>query len=597
MTEVDHYINPLRANGNPKSWIVIAASSLLGGDRSGYSQTWRRASAQFHRNMPSGETRERKTSYDTPERLWADISSWCGSGGLTFLWAHNLQWTARVTGLLEQLPAIGWTLDAFALNPGASWMVWRNGRATLKIADTLSVWPHGIDWLGSMFGLGRKKMPPVGAPWHEWDSYTTRDRDILVRAVASYMWWVEENGLGTLAVTGNSQAWKGFRRRFLIHPILVHHDESLLAMERRAMWTGRCEAYWRGSLLREVVDEWDFTMAHNTIARTERIPTVPHMPIGPGSDLAKLLEDERYAVLAEVEVQTDVPCVPMARQGQICWPTGRFHTVLWSPELRIALDQCRDIRVVAGQLYRAESALKGWAEWVAAHMDAEDLAVPLWAKDILKRWSNILVGRFGMRYPKWRKVGQAPTSMVSAAALTDSDGEDLGAIIQVGHDIWEQAGWSLPRDHAPAITGYVMSAMRARLWRLMNCLPAEALLYVDTDSVLIPDHFRREMDIVSRQPGMEGLRLKRSWDGLSIYGPRQLVTGDSVRVAGLPKVAQRLGRNDFEGEVTESLLEALKAGHSSAVRSTPRQWTIVGEDTRREGTGFGWTKPFTVNEV
>jgi hypothetical protein len=104
------------------------------------------------------------------------------------------------------------------------------------------------------------------------------------------------------------------------------------------------------------------------------------------------------------------------------------------------------------------------------------------------------------------------------------------------------------------------------------------------------------MSALSMDPEFRGLRLKRSWDGLSIYGPRQLVTGDSVRVAGLPRAAKRLGRREFEGEVTEGLLEALRIGQTDVVRVTPRQWRIMGEDVRRAGDGFGWTHPFKVND-
>lgn len=596
MTEVDHYIRPLFATNIPKSWIVLAASSLLGGDRSGYTQEWRRASTTRFRESSHGKITMAHNGYATQPGLWGDVHRWCNKGGMTFLWVHDLQWTARVTGMLEHLPAMGWTLDAFALSPGSSWMVWRRSRCTIKVADIMSVWPHGIDRLGSWFGLGRKTLPAHNAPWYEWDSHTTRDRDILRAAVEAYMGWVEANDLGTLAVTGNSQAWKAFRRRFLAAPVLVHHNEQLLDMERRAMWTGRCEAYWRGSLLRQAVDEWDFTMAHNTIAKTTALPVFPDRPLAVDAPLDFWVNHERYAVLADVEVTTDVPCVPVAHDGSILWPTGHFRTTLWTPEIRLALDGCSSVRLISGWLYRTEPFLMGWAGWAQAVMEAPDDVIPLWQKDIVKRWSNILIGRFGMRYPKWHKVGRSETATLSAATLTDGSGQDMGSIVQIGHDVWEQSGWTLPHDHAPAVTGFVMSAMRAKMWRLSQAMRPGRLLYMDTDSVLVLDSYRPELDRISGLAGFEGLRLKRSWDGLSIYGPRQLVTGDSVRVSGLPKMAERLGRNEFEGEVTESLIEALKSGRAGHVHSVARQWKIDGQDTRRQGTGFGWTEPFVVQQ-
>jgi hypothetical protein len=595
MTDPDHYIKPLTQTAIPRSHMVLAACSLLGGDRSGYTQTWRRGALWLRHETDRGAVTYTRRSHAVQGALWADVGKHANRHGLSFLWVHDLQWTARVSGMLDHLPAMGWRLDAFALNPGASWMVWRRNRHTIKVVDLLSVWPHSIERIALWFGAGRIDPPAHDASDMAWMAHVGRDRDILVTAVEAYLEWVAANELGTLAVTGNAQAWKAFRRRFLVYGISVHHDRDLRALERRAMWTGRAEAYWRGSLLREVVDEWDFTMAHNEICRSHALPVIPHLPVTSDQDMRGWLADPHYTVLAEVDIETDTECVPAFSGDSIIWPVGRFRTVLWGPELAIALDECHSVRLVRGWTYRTEPVLRGWADWIAAHMEADDHVVPAWQKDILKRWSNILPGRFGMRYPRWVKVGQSGTSTVSVATLNDGTGDELGSLVQIGHDLWEERGWSEPRDSAPMITGYVMSAMRAKLWRLMRAMPPKALLYVDTDSVLASDSHRKAMRRLARRPEFAGLRLKRSWDGLSIYGPRQLVTGQEVRVSGLPKSAQRLGRTEFEGEVTESLLEALKAGHPGAVHSVARQWDITGVDVRRAGTGFGWTTPLRID--
>lgn len=594
---ISHYIKPLTTTTIPRSHVVLAAASTLGGDRSGYTQTWRCASVRFIRPGATGGTWHTNAFYANAADMWRDVNSHASKSGLTFLWVHDVQWTARVTGLLDALGRMGYRLDAFALNPGASWMVWRRKKHTIKVVDVLSVWPHGIDRLGQWFPPGRKDVPGHGASDMSWVAHVTRDRDILVRAVESYLDWVKTNELGPLAVTGNAQAWKAFRRRFLTHGVSVHHDSDQRAMERRAMWTGRAEAWWRGSLLREVVDEWDFSMAHNEIARTMALPVFPHQPIGPRHQLGTWLCEPRYTVLAEVDVETDIPCLPTNQADGIVWPTGHFRTVLWGPELGLALDRCQSVRLLRGWVYRVEPVLSRWADWVAARMGADDSVVPAWEKDVIKRWSNVIVGRFGMSYPRWVKVGKAKRSTISVATLNDGTGRDLGSLVQIGRDLWEESGRIEPHDAAPMVTGYVMSAMRVKLWRLLEAMPPGAALYVDTDSVLVHDSHRKAMSRLSKRPEFAGLRLKRSWDGLSIFGPRQLVTGAEVRVSGLPKTAQRLGRNDFEGEVTESLLEALRAGHPGAVHSVPRQWQLAGVDTRRQGTGFGWTQPFHVEHT
>lgn len=576
--------------------IVLTVQTRLGGNRSGYTESFRVASTM--ERDTSGRSRWGPTiaTTDNLERLWANVHLHIKARRLTFLWTHDLSRTARITDMLHHLPALGWTLSAFSLNVGAPWMVWRRGKTTLKVVDAMSIWPTSLEQVGKLFGLGTGNTPDDDAPYLAWVKRVRADLDILTVAVDSYVDWVRTSNLGSLAVTGNGQAWSAYRRRFMPYGILCHQDKDLLAMERRAMWTGRCEAYWHGTLLRQQVDEWDFSRAHVTICQEQDVPTFPHGPIDPSRPLASYLDDDRYHVLAEVEVDTDVPCCPAARGGHIVWPTGVFLTTLWTPELRIALDQCVSVRVVRGWLYRRAPALRGWADWCKGQLDADDNAVPAWMKEVIKRWGNALVGRFAMRYPQWQLVGHSPTSDVFCTPCVDVESDNEFLLMQVGHEMWQQIGTVAPNNSAPMVTGYVMSAMRAKLWHVMRGLPEGALLYVDTDSLLVTDKWRRTMQKLCRTPAFQGLRLKRSWFGMAIYGPRQLVTGDSVRVAGLPKTARRTDRHEFEGEVTESLTAAMAGRAAHHVRIAPRQWKVVGTDTRRQGHGMGWTTPFHLDQ-
>lgn len=591
MNHPEYGIKPLTTTRIPASHIMMAARAKLTGGGGQYRETWRVASAHFQTGVDDDGPFFYNRVFWKPEALWDEISSHAKSRGLTFLWAHNLSWTARVTNLLGHMPPRGWRLDALSLNQGASWMVFRRKEATLKIVDLQSIWPTSLDRIGQMFGLGSGAPVRNDSPDATWLSAITTDRRIMEVATLSYLDWIRTEELGSLAVTGNAQAFTAFRRRFMTDGILVHKDETLYEYERRAMWTGRAEAYWHGSLLRQVVDEWDFSSAYTQIARTTPVPVFPQGELARDALLEFWASHPTEAILAEVEVETDVPCVPVEVGGQILWPTGTFHTVLWTPEIRVALDQSRSVRLLRGWRYRRATALQAWATWLTAQLRADDVTVPAWRKDILKRWGNVLIGRFGMRYPEWSKIGRSDRSDVYMAPGWDLDSGEEWSLMQVGHEMWLQTGTKTPRYSAPMVTGYVMSAMRAKLWHLMKALPDKALLYVDTDSVLVIDQWRREMSRLAREPQFEGLRLKRSWEGMAIYGPRQIVTGDSVRIAGVPKSARRDGRHDFSGEVVESFEQAIATRSTDAVRSTSKRWHVAGTDPRRLSNGYGWTWP------
>lgn len=592
-----HGVKPLKTTRVPRSIVVIAVSPILSGDRTGYTERWRSAYMHLSRTHSKRQASEIWRPAGHPSEMWDAVSAWCGHQGLTFLWGHDVARLARMSAMFAHLPRCGWELDAFSLNPGATWFVWRRARATLKITDVQSVWPMDIEHLAALFGKSRKDTPPEGASYMTWDAFVRRDCKILSKAVHAYTDWIATDDLGGVAITGNGQAWCAFRRRFMTDGILIHDNPDARADERRAMWTGRCEAYWRGAIGYQTVHEWDLTSAYTNIVADNAVPTLLHGPMDPNRSLQSYLDDGRYEILAEVEVDTQVPVVPTGLDAGIVWPVGRLVTTLWTPELQTALVSGDAVRVRRGWLYRRSPALRAWGRWILAALDSADTVVPAWRKAILKRWGNVLVGRFAMQYPKWTRVAWSPESDVRYTPTLDEDTGEEYAVMQVGHDVWKQTGVVEAHHSAPQVTGWVMSKLRADLWRIMQRVPSKALLYVDTDSLLVTDRWIDVMQDLQESAIGRGLRLKRSWQGMAIYGPRQLVTGDAVRVAGLPKGARRTGRHDFEGEVTEGLLSAIGGRRLDEVRIVPTQWRMEGTDTRRKGSGVGWTKPFHVNQV
>lgn len=589
-------IKPLKQTRIPQRHIVLTALPTLAGDRDGYRESWRVAATETWIRTP-GDRPARHTYGDvTPERLWREVGDFATSRGVTFCWTYDLTRVTRITDALTWLPRHGWELRMFSLRGGAPWMVWRRGRAVLKIVDTMSLWPDGFDRVAELFGMGRTGITPNEIRAEKWNAAVTRDREILRTAVSSYLEWIRTEDLGNLAVTGNGQAWAAFRRRFLTHGIMVHDDSDLHAMEREAMWTGRAEAYWHGAIGVATVTEWDFSQAHAQLSHDLDVPVMPHGPVDPTGPITELINHDGYALLAEVSIVTRQPVVPMRLGEHIVWPIGEFTTTLWEPEIEEAISAGCRVTVLRGWQYRTAPALRAWARWGLDQTKAGYATTPAWRREIVRRWLNALVGRFAMRFPRWEELGRGPDDDVRITPLLDSDTGDLGMLMQVGRVLWQQDGEGIPHNHAPMITGFVMSAMRAKLWRILSAMPWGTVLYVDTDSMLVTPEGNWHAEGVSQTPAGTGLRRKRSWDGMAIYGPRQIVTGDHARVAGLPRGAKRTGRHEWAGEVTESLEKAMQGRSPGAVRSHARTWEITGTDPRRQSTGLGWTRPIVVGE-
>lgn len=578
----------------PRRYIFMDTEARMRRVKVGNEQTWRLGVACFVTADKGEKVRERWEDYKEPGKLWEDVTAHCRKDSRTILWAHNLGYDARISGVFDHLPILGWRLVAHNITAKGTWLEWRRNGCTLIMVDSTTVFANKLGKVGQYFGIGKLHVDINSDDDAAWLARCRRDVEILKTAMLSYLQWIEEADLGNWQMTGSGQSWAAFRHRFLTHKMTVHDDMDALSAERRAMWTGRCEAYWHGELKGQTVCEFDFTQSYVTIARDNPVPVKLLGPMPTGYDWRRIVDSRASALLAEVEVETDVPVLPAAKDGRILWPVGRFSTTVWDVELSAAIEAGAKVTVKRGWLYRLQPALQSWAAWTIEQLESTDKQVPAWQKSILKHWSRALIGRLAMTYNSWEQFGEVPHQQVSRSRLVDIDSGEEYDIMQVGNDVWADAGRVESPNSMPMITGYIQAIARVRLWRVMQSLPPHVLLYVDTDSLLVTQQHLRTVEEVSSSDIGAGLRLKRSWDGFAIFGPRQIVTGRQVRVSGVPSDAQQVERGQYLGVVWDTLPGALGRGHTGKVIIRDRMWTVLGTDHRRKGIGIGWTQPIRI---
>lgn len=560
------------------------------------TQWWRCGVAIYANRKRGGEYTRDSRDYRSPEDLWDDVSDFAGSTGRTIGWAHNLGYDVRIADMLNALPRRGWTLVGHNIANRGTWLEWKRDKSTLVFCDSYSVYPTSIEQIGQWFSLGKPQLPDDGADMGTWLDRCRADCSILATAIIKYLQWIKEEDLGCWQITGNSQSWATFRHKFLTHKMTVHANAEALAAERKAMWTGRCEAYWHGEMLDQRIYEYDFTRAHPTIARDYELPVKLAGRIDNGDRAFQLIKQGKYAVLAEVSVTTDVPVVPTSHEGRILWPTGTFETTLWDVEIQAAVNAGAKVEIRHAWIYHKAPALRAWGEWILGALDSDDNDVPAWKKGVLKHWSRALIGRMAMTYRKWEWEAELPESTVESGWFKGGENGEVKEFVQVGHSMWTLEGREEWKHSMPMITGYVQAVARVQLWDVLRRMPFRSTIYADTDSVFVTQEFIPEVEEIAASIPSGVLRLKRVWEGIGIYGPRQIITGQEVRISGIPKRAQRIEKKVFEGEVWESVGSALRFGHTAAVHIRERRWTVTGVDRRRKGTGFGWTEPYEIGK-
>lgn len=589
---VVHYVRHNETTRQPRRHIILdtEARSTRQGDVE--TQTWRLGVAVFLAQEGRREAPRRAARFGTPQELWEAVAAFTRPRKRTVVWAHNLAYDLRVSAAFDVLPALGWQLRDLNVGRQSTWCRWRKGDASLVMVDSSSVFTCSLEDLGKDLGHEKTPLPNDDDDDEAWYARCESDVAILEDAVTRYLGWIEEADFGVWQMTGAGQSYAAWRHRFLSHKVLVHDDVDALAAERRAMWTGRCEAFWHGSHNTGVMVEYDLELAYCRLAAELNVPVRLLATTDKGGLERWRQLVKKHAVVADVTISTEVPVVPAYDDRRILWPVGTFKTTLWDVEVAAALEAGAQVTVHKMWCYRAEPALREWASWILGELTAKDNPIEPWKRRVLKHWSRALIGRFAMRYSRWEPFATAPDSDVSILPGADVRTGREYTLMRAGRQVLARSGQREGDNSVPAITGYVMAACRVRLWQIMQHVGADGLLYVDTDSIMVTGNARRKMDADPAVFDGMGLRLKRSWRGYEIRGPRNITTGRQDRIAGVPRRATREGVNEWRGEVWESLDEALRHRGAASVLVRERSWRLRGVDRRRQVAGDGSTTAF-----
>lgn len=587
-----HWIRPNHVNRQPKCWVFLDTEAVIARDGATETQTWRLAvTCHDHRRGSYDDWRDPQWAvHETAAALWEWVDDRARVGERMVVVAHNLAYDLRIGDVFTHLPRLGWRLDRIRLDSEQAQCRWRNGRRTILMVDSLSWLPVALAQIGDDIGIVKPPLPDDDDSTEAWVERCTQDVNILRTAWRRILAWLHDDDIGNWQPTGAGQAWSAWRHRFMEHKILVHADAELRAVERRAIWAGRSEAWRHGKLTAGPYTEWDLETAYLSIMRDCALPVMPLAP-APEFDREAIEHFMGLAcVLATVEVETDVPLVPCESEHGIFWPVGRFTTQLWDPELRLLFEHDAKVRVLGTMVYRRRPALAQFAHWLTPLVDPSYAEQDALIHRVAKHWSRALVGRFGVRYTEWEHYGETPQPQVGLSSVSDLRDGTRWRMLSIGNEIRRESAVIEGENAAPQVLGWVMSETRARLWRAMQAAGAEHVLHCDTDGMLVDAEGSERLELAH----VPGLRIKSAWERAEIFGPRQLVLGGQLRAPGVPRRARRVGLQTWSAERWQGLSASLRAGTPDRVRVQQATIRLLKTDHRRQHVKHGRTVPFRV---
>ena len=483
----------------------------------------------------SGDWMERERRIFTSSREFIRyVKSLLRPREVLYVFAHNAEFDLLATGLLWHfLSRVGVSEMPVSDLARFFWRA-RTKLGTAYFIDTRNYFDCSLEELGKWIGLEKLKMPERDAPLEEWVKYCERDTEIIFRAVVRLLRLIRDEDLGNFAPTLSSLAFNIYRHRFMPpRTILSHQRRSVTQFEREAYFGGRAEAWYRG-YIRGPVFYLDFISMYASVMKDLDAP-VKFLRYLWGVDPDQLPGImQHWAVIADVEIEVEQPIAPLRAKDMVCFPVGRFRTVLCGPELELVMRKGKIHKVHRVAIYRKARIFREFVEYCwAKRREALEAGDTLAAK-IWKRVMNSLYGKFG-QYGYEQRVEEVETGVRDFAhyhyKIMDT-GERGDVFLFPNRRITVRQSLLGPNS-VVAISAYITSAARVKLWETMEAIGMEHIYYVDTDGFIVDYEGRKRADpLIGEELGM----LREKWAGIDlyIYSGKHFIADAYRALAGIP---------------------------------------------------------------
>jgi hypothetical protein len=583
------------------------------------------------------------TAADLTER----VGRWCARYDETWLYCHNLNFDLAVTRLPVLLAGDGWQVDDAAVDGNAPWMKLSRAGRRLVIADSHAIWPVRLEDLAAAVDVVKPPLPDGDDP-DAWAARCAADTLVLHTALLQLLAWHDANQLGRWSLTGASTGWNTMRHLMAAktsktaraarvaqglppvdhaaQPIVIDPDPDAIALDRAAVYGGRRQTWRHGQLPRGRYSEADFERAYQVIMAEMPLPRrrgrrFDGLPLN-----SPLIDDpaRQWSVLAEVELETDVPrwpCriavdpgsaaalpaeditgMPQASGTRVFYPVGRFRTILAGPDIAEARRLGCLRQVLAGQVHQLGYAMRPWAQWSLRAQD--DPATPPVAVMALKHQGRAVSGKWAQRAWTRKVIGQATTYGWGYEDAWVVGAGTRGCIVDIAGTKFLSCPDRDGDNAYPAILAFIEAHVRVAAARVIDGLGGDAVVQWDTDGGIIDtglldaaagpsarraarrgrsdDDVAAALAMISERTAPLRLREKTAYQRVEIIGPQHLTLDGRRRWSGVPASAEQLADGSYQAWTWPKLAWQM-------ARGDPRGYTRPVQ-TYRLGASYapGW---------
>ena len=528
--------------------------------------------------------------FESIDVLWDWLESKLHGKTRLYIFAHNWAFDFPVLNGFDELVERGWTLTGSVIQSPPVILRYRRAPHTLQFVDTLNIWRMPLAKLGESLDLPKLMMPHRGASPTDWNTYATRDVEIIMEACLKWWAFLRINNLGGFASTLAAQAFRTYRHRFMSHQILIDDNSDALSLARNALHGGRTECFFIGNV-KERIYKLDINSQYPAVMQCKPMPVklIGHYRRVALDEMSDWLT--KYCVVAKCRIKTNTPVYSVVWEDKLTFPVGEFITYLSTPELAYAITHNHLQQVDEAAVYEQAVIFKDFVDWlyafkVKASADGREVDA-----HSAKYLMNSLYGKFGQKgliYEKdYATTDLSPRVWLELDATTEQvyHHRQYGGIVETLVDETES------RESHPAIAAHVTAYARMMLWELMQCARRNNLFYCDTDSLWVNhDGFKRLGNYI--HPTKLGwLEHEGTHDDVRIFGPKDYTIGIQRTIKGIKAKARRIDEATYEQEKFTTLIGLLRTGDLSAPQVSKITKHLKRQYTKGTLTASGRVEP------
>lgn len=499
------------------------------------------------------------SSQDTLTRCW--------------LWAHNLAFDGTLLELWSKLQSDDCTLNHFTDTDLPAFFQCVIKEKSYQFLDSLNIFRQSLASIGQELGMPKMEMPEQREGMDKWLPYCQRDVEVLRSIIERWIQFLTKHKIGKMGPSLASQALIAYRTRFMTHPIHLHCNSHITALERDSYIGGLTDPKFIGEVKDTPIYEFDVNSLYPYIMKKHKFP---NLMLGferwPSQKRWKQMMEKHY-VIAHVKLHTTTAVFPARIENKLMYPYGEYWTSLHKPELERA-NNLGLISSIGFMAWYTEADL--FSEYMnyfytlrQEYSGPEDATFNYMCKIIM----NSLYGKFGQRQPNWekytpellddleRKGGLMPGELsvlkehIECHERHDMkfkhpyNDETYGARRILGQEqllVGEgESPWSFP-----AISGAVTSYAREYVRNIQQMVGRKNLFYTDTDSFFVNAKGKRELERLNMlcDKTLGKLKGKTVNDWMIIYGPKDYETNNEVKRKGIRAKAVLCDDGGFEQE-------------------------------------------------